>query len=113
MDYHPSGVLPRQNASYAGCQSHGRHITSALEFADRDAAKIWIIDNQKGRRNIAEIDRIALTAVREEITARKAKKRQVVNLMIGNAVRAKLPKREDDTPINTRRESAKAAGVGA
>lgn len=81
-----------------------------MEFADEDAASVWIIDNQKGRRNVSEIDRIMLSSKREEIISRKAK----VNLKTstgGNAPRplAKLPKA---AKVNTRRESAKAAGVG-
>jgi|GEM_PF-1330107 len=48
----------------------------SIELPDRDAALLWIIDNQKGRRNISDIDRIALTSKREEIVARKAKAQQ-------------------------------------
>jgi hypothetical protein len=84
--------------------------TVGKDFPDRDAALLWIIDNQKGRRNVANIDRIALAAKRESIVARKAK----ANLKTssgGSHPRplAKLPKAEK---TNTRRESAKAAGVG-
>ncbi len=76
---------------------------------------IWIIYNQKGRRNIADIDRIALESKRESIVARKAK----ANLSAGGGDKksaaaksgsAKLPKAI--SPINTRQQSAKSAGVG-
>ncbi len=57
---------------------------------------------------MSEIDRIMLAAKREEIVARKAK----VNLKTptGGLTSAKLPKSQK--PVNTRRECAKAAGVG-
>jgi hypothetical protein len=47
-----------------------------------------------------------LAIKRAEIVARKAKEQQIRK---PESVRAKLPKQN---PINTRRESAKAAGVG-
>lgn len=46
-----------------------------MEFADRDAAKLWIIRNQLGRRNLKEWDRFDLTRSLEEIEKRKAKER--------------------------------------
>lgn len=84
-----------------------------VSLPDEDAAKVWIIDNQKGRRNVSEIDRIALAAAREEIIARKAKEKQRQH---GGTA----PGKPQDTsgkiaksdPVNTRAESAKAAGVG-
>lgn len=77
----------------------------------RDEALLWIIDNQRGRRNLADIDRIALAARRHDIVAAKAKENQVSGLKRGDVapVPAKLPKRET---IDTRREVAKTADVG-
>lgn len=80
------------------------------ELADRTAAILWIIDNQFGRRNLADIDRIALARKREAILRPIAKE----NLSKGGGDQksplAKLPKAI--TPVDTRKESAKAAGVG-
>src|SRR6185295_2093620 len=47
-----------------------------LTLADRDAVRLWIINNQLGRRNIANLDRIQLVAEREKILKRLAKARQ-------------------------------------
>ena len=47
-----------------------------MEFADRDEAKLWIIRNQLGRRNLKEWDRFDLAKSLEEIEKRKAKERQ-------------------------------------
>lgn len=47
-----------------------------MEFADRDSAKVWIIRNQLGRRNLKEWDIFDLTKSLEEIEAKKAKERQ-------------------------------------
>ena len=48
------------------CAGVIRRATSAA-FADRNAAKLWIIDNQFGRRNLPDIDCIALATKREAI----------------------------------------------
>lgn len=85
--------------------------TASLEFSDEDEACIWIIQNQKGRRNLSAIDRIALSAKLEEIIARKAKANKIeAGKQTGRGnkkVSAILP-----TPLHTRTESAKAAAVG-
>lgn len=90
-----------------------KYQVKAIELADRDAALIWIIDNQNGRRNIAAIDRIALAARREEIVARKAKDRQKDH---GETAPGRpkntLGKIAQSDRMHTRAQSARAAGVG-
>ena len=76
-----------------------------IELPDRDAALLWIIDNQRGRRNLADLDRIALAAKREQIIARKAKQ----NSGTRTDLLAKLP---TGSMTHTRAECAKSAGVG-
>ena len=46
-----------------------------MEFADRDEAKLWIIRNQFGRRNLDKWQRFDLAKSLEEIEKRKAKER--------------------------------------
>jgi hypothetical protein len=78
------------------------------DLASRDDVLIWIINNQRGRRNIAEIDRIKLTAKLESILAGRAAKN--LKTPTGGLTLAKLPKSQ--VPVNTRHESAVAADVG-
>jgi hypothetical protein len=89
-----------------------------LALADRDAVRLWIINNQLGRRNIANLDRIQLVAEREKILKRLAKARQsagggdkqiTVGTIICTAPSALLPKAL--APIDSRKESAAEAGV--
>ncbi len=77
-----------------------------LDLPDRDSVILWMLRNQSGRRNLCEIDRIAVAAKVEEIVARKAKENQIRK---PESVLAISP---DQTPINTRKESAKTAEVG-
>lgn len=79
------------------------------EFTDRTQVILWMIDNQFGKRNLADIDRISLARKREAVLRPIAKENQVSVLKKGSSVPAKLPERE---AIDTRKESAKTAGVG-
>ena len=47
-----------------------------MEFADRDEAKLWIIQNQLGRRNLDKWQRFDLAKQQEHIEKAKAKERQ-------------------------------------
>ena len=50
------------------------------EFDSRDAAKIWIIENQFGRRNLSKYDRSVLALQLESMYTEEAKKRQISTL---------------------------------
>lgn len=97
------------------CQRHGIEFeTVEMEFDDRDEAMVWIIDNQKGRRNISDIDRIALASRRESIVARQAKANQAAAADARRDDKGRLQPKSAKLPtqVNTRAASAKSAGVG-
>jgi len=84
--------------------------TVERSFIDRTEAILWMIKNQMGRRNLADIDRIGLQGRKEELLRPIAKANQVERK--GNqrgTTLAKLPKL---SAIDTRKECAKSAGVG-
>lgn len=58
------------------CAKHGGiHFNiRRMDFKDRDEAKLWIMSNQLGRRNLSEVDRIILEDEKREILARQANK---------------------------------------
>jgi hypothetical protein len=80
-------------------------------FESRTQVILWMIENQFGRRNLADIDRVALARKRESVLIPLAKNNKVESgKQTGRGkkkVSANLPK-----PIDTRKESAKTAGVG-
>lgn len=84
-----------------------------IEFASRDAVKLWMIDNQLGKRNIADIDRIALARRKEELLRPLAKENQKEH---GGTAPGRTKntsgKIAESVPIDTRKQSAKTAGVG-
>lgn len=66
------------------------------DFTDRNEALLWIIDNQKGRRNMPDYARIKLELKRAEILRPKAKMQQLAGLkQYVHTALATLPKRTE------------------
>ena len=61
------------SAAHAGI----RFEIKRMSFKDRDEAELWIIRNQKGRRNLKQLDAIALSAREETIVAKQAEKKML------------------------------------
>lgn len=103
-----NGLLADGHNRYEICTRRDVHFqVHYLDLPDRDAVMLWMLDNQGGRRNLSDIDRIAIASKKEVIIARRAKENQIRK---SESVLALAPKQTE--PINTRAESAKAAGVG-
>ncbi len=91
------------------CDKHNiEYKTTTINLPDRNAAKIWILKNQLGRRNLtlfrkAEIGLTLESIIAGEITE-KAKEKQKE---AGGAV----PQKSAKAPVNTREEFAKIVGV--
>ncbi len=67
----------RSHNRLAICQEHGiDYEIFEKSFPSRLAAKIWIVKNQLGRRNISVYDRGKLILVLEPMIAEEAKERQ-------------------------------------
>lgn len=80
-----------------------------MDFADRDAAKVWIIRNQFGRRNLAPFQRAELALALEPLIAAKAKANQRAGG--GKAMGSGAVRQKSDEPVETKKELAKVAGV--
>lgn len=86
----------------------GRNLpfkTEEISLASREDAKIWIIRNQFGRRNLPTYERGRLALTLEAIFREKAKANQGTRRDISE----KSP--ECFTPVDTRAEVAKIAGL--
>ena len=79
-----------------------------MRFGSLNEVKLWMIDNQMGRRNIADIDRIALQSYKEELLRPLAKANQRQSKGRG---KKGLPN-SANLKVDTRKECAKSAGVG-
>ena len=72
------GILIDGHNRFAICSKHGLEFQSVeREFEDRQAAELWMIGNQMGRRNLEAIDKVPLLERKREILAGQAKERQV------------------------------------
>jgi hypothetical protein len=70
------GVIVDGHNRYAICMAHGiRFEYEEREFADREEAKLWILDNQLGRRNLTDAARIEVVLKKEVMLRERAKKR--------------------------------------
>lgn len=74
------GTIIDGHNRYSICQEHGLECPSVSRvFESREAAKIWIIENQFGRRNLDKYARSVLALQLEGLYAAEAKKRQATS----------------------------------
>ena len=72
------------------CKKHNIKIkTRPISFENKDAVKLWILENQAGRRNMTSFQRIEATLKLKDAIAAEAKKNQQAG---GGAVRQKVGK---------------------
>ena len=103
-----NGVIVDGHNRYKICQKHGLPFEiEEKSFGSREAAKIWSIENQVGRRNLDSVARMRLVYKLEPLYAAEAKRRQLAGLKQYNTVPPEPAERED-----TRDKLSKLAGVG-
>ena len=76
-----NGILIDGHNRFRIAAKHSLHWNEKkVEFASRDEAKLWIIDNQLGRRNLPTIDRVTLEDKKKGILAKRAEAKKISNL---------------------------------
>lgn len=94
------------------CRRLGIEFEAVLmEFADRDEVMLWQIDNQLGKRNLTAFARTELELKKEPILKKKAEERQAHGKT--GPGRTLLPNLAKASPVHTRDEIAKSAGVAS
>lgn len=97
------GIIIDGHNRYEICQKHGIEFkTLEKSFNSRDDAKIWIIRNQLGRRNISDYDRVNLTLELKPMIAAKAR---------GRMLSGKADPTQKSAEGETREELATIAGI--
>jgi len=100
-----NGVLIDGHNRYEICTRLGIPFdTVAVEFESRDDAKIWIIENQFGRRNLQPYTRTNLELIREPLIKARSRQGERTDLF-------QISGKSDGTPLNAVKEVAKAAKV--
>ena len=98
------GVLIDGHNRLKICKEHGKkYRIIEKSFASKEDVKLWILDNQAGRRNMATFQRIEATLKLKDAIAERAKKNQQAS---GGAVRKKVYK-----PVRTDKVLGEKAGV--
>lgn len=123
-----NGAIVDGHNRYAICRKHQVPFqTTDMHFANRDDAKVWILRNQMGRRNLLDYQRAVVAIKLETLLRPKAEEKQKANLRRGS-VSSTLTKRgpdeptstgaeppphvdEPSAPVHVRKEVAKAAGL--
>ena len=103
-------ILDGHNRFYI-CMEHGIEFeVKDMEFDNRDQAKLWILENQLGRRNLTDAARIQLALKKEELLKGLAKER--LKRAGGDKYGNKTPLPKSSTPsIHVQRDIAKNANV--
>ena len=106
------GILIDGHNRFEICERNAiPYRTVEKDFKDRDGVMLWMIDNQKGRRNVSDYDKGILAMKRQELlrpVTGENKKESGRQTGRGNKkVWAKMPK-----PLAARKEAAKEAGIG-
>lgn len=104
-----NGTIVDGHNRYKICTDHNIHFeTTEIEFESEVDAKIWIIRNQIGRRNIEKGQRVMLVLNLKPLFEEKARQNQLSGLKQGPVPPLTA---EREKPFDTRKEMAKAAQV--
>jgi len=106
------GVIIDGHNRFELCMKHGIEFKiEEMPFSSREEARLWIIENQLGRRNLTDAARIELALIKEEMLKERAKQ----NLSsVGGDRKSPYPKSSKlpDEPIYVLDAIAEAAKVG-
>lgn len=104
------GILIDGHNRYEICTRNGiKFKTESMEFDSRNDAKIWIIQNQFGRRNLQPFTRTNLVLLLEPLIAAKAALSYKEN--VGRPSKSSQKSDTIVDKIDTKKELAKAADV--
>ncbi|MCL2197554.1 MAG: hypothetical protein FWB80_01390 [Defluviitaleaceae bacterium] len=108
------GIIIDGHNRYEICTKHG--ITFGIremEFATREDAMVWIIENQLGRRNLNDAARIELALQKAELFREKAKRNKIRSGRDRHRAGEVLSETSicQKNPINVRKELATEADV--
>ena len=101
------GILVDGHNRYKICKELGVKLPPVREksFKDKEEVKLWILDNQAGRRNMTQFQRIEVILKLKDSIAARAKANQQAG---GGALYSKVNK-----PVDTYKTLAKLAGVSS
>ena len=107
-----NGMIADGHNRYEIAKKHGLSFeTMEKEFEDEYAVKLWIIDNQLGRRNITELVKVELVNKKRPLLEAKAKANSIDSGKHFGKGLTKSSNPIEISTVNTRKELAQMAGV--
>jgi len=109
------GIIVDGHNRFYICIEHGIEFeVEEMEFGSREEAKLWIIKNQLGRRNLTDAARIELAMSKAELLRTKARERQsrAGGDKYGNETLSSESSKVNKEPVDVRKMISKEAGVG-
>ena len=108
------GVIVDGHNRFYICMEHGIEFeVKDMHFGSRDEAKLWILENQLGRRNLTDVARIELALRKEEML--KALAKEKLKAAGGDKYGKKTPLAKSpenkEEPVNVRESLANVAGI--
>lgn len=108
-------VLADGHNRYAIATENGLQFdTTTKQFESLDAIKLWMIDNQKGRRNLSDWVKLELAQVKREILAAKGREKKIESGKLYGEGHSKevlsIMDKTSESKHNTREEIAKDLG---
>ncbi|MCL2420947.1 MAG: hypothetical protein FWD03_03740 [Defluviitaleaceae bacterium] len=110
-----NGIIIDGHNRFYICMKHGIEFEiKEMDFASREEARLWIIENQMGRRNLTDAMRIELALCKADMLKEKA--RANLSRVGGDRKSEKSPLAKSskvvDEPVNVRKAIASEAAVG-
>ena len=96
------------------CLKHGIEFQiHEIPLASRDEAKLWILENQLGRRNLSDVARMEMALLKAELLREKAQKNLTKSGGDRKSEKSGLSSssKPEIDPVHVRKETAKEAGV--
>ena len=102
------GIIVDGHNRFYICMQHGIEFeVTDIAFETREDAKLWILENQLGRRNLTDAARIELALKKEKLLKALAKERQT----LGGKHKGKLLPKSSTGTLHVQRDTAKNANV--
>ena len=109
-----AGTIIDGHNRYEICEKHGIEFQVVeLDLPSREAAKVWILENQLSRRNLSDVARMEIALLKEEMLREKAQKN--LSMAGGDRKSKKSPLAQVSKPeiesVNVRKALAAEADV--
>jgi len=107
------GVIIDGHNRFEICAKYGVEFQiEELPLTSREEAKVWILENQLGRRNLTDVTRIEMALLKAEMLREKAQKNLSLGGKKGGGKPLSVMTKPEMKPVHVQKAIAAEAGVG-